>query len=58
MVGCIVHCTAKNPVNLVRLLGLQQLCKNPVQNLLDIHTECSNIHLFVASWCHLYAIFI
>ena len=21
------------------------------QNLLDIHAECSNIHLFIASWC-------
>jgi len=35
---------------------LQQLCKNPVENISDIHAECSNIHLFAASQCHLQAV--
>jgi len=30
---------------------------NSVQNLLDIQTEYSNIHLFIASWYHLVTIF-
>jgi len=31
--------------------------QQPSTNLLDIHTECNNIHLFIASWCYLFATF-
>jgi len=34
-----------------------QLCNNPIQNQLDIRSKCSKLHLFIASWCHLFAIF-
>jgi len=30
-----------------------QIYSNPAQNLLDIHAERSNIHLLIASWCHI-----
>ena len=32
-----------------------QLCNNPVQILLDIHTECSNIHLLIGAICLQYS---
>jgi len=35
-----------------------QLCNNPIQNYLDIlKLAKSKIHLFIASCCHLFAIF-
>jgi len=34
-----------------------QLRNKPVQNWLDIIAKCSKIHLFTASWCHLFTIF-
>jgi len=38
----------------VQITELQLKQPNPVQILLDIHAECRNIHLLIASWCQLF----
>lgn len=43
------------PISLLELHDAA--CNNPIQNLLGIHAECINIHLFISSWRHLCAIF-